>query len=65
MKNQYVFLASVVLGVAFLLTQCTDDEALNSAILEHFNIFCCVLGRREDEAGKEEDTVILKYREYV
>lgn len=30
MKNQYVFFASVILGAAFLLIQCTDDEALNS-----------------------------------
>ncbi|MHC5185566.1 MAG: hypothetical protein ACYSPI_15090, partial [Planctomycetota bacterium] len=40
-----------------------DDEALNSAILEHFNIFCSTLCRREDTAGKEEYAAISKYGE--
>jgi hypothetical protein len=34
-------------------------------ILEHFNIFCTHLGRREDEAGKEDCTGILKYCEQI
>jgi hypothetical protein len=33
-------------------------------ILEHFNILCSHLGRRQDKAGKEESTAILKYREH-
>ena len=33
--------------------------------LEHFNIFCSHLGRREDEAGKEDCTAILKYCEQI
>ena len=32
--------------------------------LEHFNIFCSDLGRREDKAGKEDSTAILKYCEH-
>jgi len=34
-------------------------------LLEHFNIFCSHLGRREDKAGKEDCTAILKYREQI
>jgi len=34
-------------------------------LLEHFNIFCSHLGRREDEAGKEDCTAILKYCEQI
>ena len=29
------------------------------ADLEHFNIFCSYLGRREDKAGKEENATLL------
>jgi len=32
------------------------------AALEHFNIFCSHLGRREDKADKKDCTAILKYR---
>jgi hypothetical protein len=28
-------------------------------LLEHFNIFCSHLGRREDKAGKEENAALL------
>ena len=30
-------------------------------VLEHFNIFCSALWRREDKADKEEYVAILKY----
>ena len=33
--------------------------------LEHFNIFYSHLGRREDKAGKEDCTAILKYCEQI
>jgi hypothetical protein len=33
--------------------------------LEHFNILCSALGRREDKAGKEDCAAILKYREQI
>jgi len=33
--------------------------------LEHFNLFCSHLGRREDKVHKEESTAILKYREHL
>ncbi len=36
---------------------------VDASRLEHFNIFCSHLGRREDEAGKEDCTAILKYCE--
>jgi len=34
-----------------------------SGLLEHFNIFCSALCRREDKAGKEGYAAILKYCE--
>jgi hypothetical protein len=36
---------------------------INTALLEHFKIFCSSLGRREDKAGKEDCAAILKYCE--
>ena len=38
-------------------------RVLGNDQLEHFNLFCSGLGRREDEAGKEDYATILKYRE--
>lgn len=33
-------------------------------MVEHLNIFCSALSRRQDKACREENTVILKYREH-
>jgi hypothetical protein len=38
---------------------------IDYARLDRFNIFCSHLGRREDKAGKEDCTAILKYREQI
>ena len=39
------------------------SEAAMGEYLEHFNIFCSALCRREDTVGKEEYAAILKYGE--
>jgi len=42
------------------------DAGLSGLVLlEHFNIFYSHLGRREDKAGKEDCTAILKYCEQI
>lgn len=39
------------------------ETTAGTGTLEHFNIFCSGLGRREDEAGKEEYATTLKHRQ--
>ena len=34
--------------------------AVREKRLEHFNIFCSYLGRREDKAGKEENAALIR-----
>ena len=53
------------MSLCFLLAAYGLFCYLDKQVLEHFNIFCSHLGRREDEAGKEDCTAILKYCEQI
>ncbi len=44
-----------------ILTQSEPFGSFAFWSLEHFNIFCSALWRREDKADKEEYVAILKY----
>jgi len=57
----YILPLSILCGFVFS----SIDFFLLTGVLEHFNIFCWHLGRREDKAGKEDCTAILKYCEQI
>ena len=74
MKSRLVVLSllavfSIVMGT-ISSDSLAEDKTLRqqlgaNTVLEHFNIFCSSLGRREDKAGKEDCAAILKYCEQI